>query len=208
MIEHYTLCFITSENGNPVEEAEAALQGGAGMIQLRRKNASGRELFELSTALIQRCHAHNALLIVNDRLDIALASGADGVHVGQDDLPVTTARQLLPPGRIVGCSAYSIDEAVSAERDGADYIGAGHIFETGSKEKHDPPLGPPAIARFKEAVSIPIIAIGGITENNAPEIIRHGADGIAVISAIAASSDPRHAAQRLMNLFTTDTNRS
>lgn len=192
------LCVITDEGPDTVAIAEKALAGGAGMLQLRRKDASGRELCRLADALIPLCRRTGALFIVNDRLDIALATGADGVHLGQEDLPVAEARRILGTDRIIGASTSSTEEALKAEREGADYVGFGHIYPTGSKTKGYPPLGPEAVGEASRAIRIPLIAIGGITTENAPEPMRHGASGIALISAVTGAPDPAEAARRVL----------
>ena len=195
------LCVITDEDTDPLEIVPLALKGGANMIQLRRKKASGRELCRLAEAILPLCRNAGALFIVNDRADIALATEADGVHLGQDDIPVHAARQLFGPGKIIGASTSSLHEAVTAERDGADYAGFGHIFPTGSKAKGYAPLGAEAISLAAAAIRIPLIAIGGITRENAGTIIAHGAAGIAVISTVTKAESPEDAARSLMDIM-------
>ncbi|ABB23820.1 thiamine phosphate synthase [Pelodictyon luteolum] len=197
------LCVITDEDTSPLDMVPRALRGGANMIQLRRKTASGRELCRLAEALIPFCRQAGALFIINDRADIALATDADGVHLGQDDLPVAAARQLFGPGKIIGASTSSVDEALKAERNGADYAGFGHIFPTGSKAKGYKPLGPEAISLAAAALRIPLIAIGGITRENAGPLISRGAAGIAVISAVTKAESPEEAARSLMAIMNT-----
>ena len=136
-------------------------------------------------------------LIVNDRIDVALAAGADGVHVGQQDLSVADARRLGPPGWIVGVSAESVADAARAERDGADYVGASPVFATPTKADHAPPLGLAGLRALRAATKLPLVAIGGLHAGNARETIRAGADGLAVVSAIVAADDPRAAAAEL-----------
>ncbi|MDT9547221.1 MAG: thiamine phosphate synthase [Chlorobium sp.] len=192
------LCVITDEELPPVTIAEQALIGGATMIQLRNKTASGRDLCRWSEAILPLTRQHNALFIINDRLDIALATGADGVHLGQDDLPAAEARRLLGPDRIIGVSTGTEQEAIQAETDGADYVGFGHIFPTGSKEKPLPPVGTLALQATASLLFIPLIAIGGIQLENAGRVISSGASGIAVISAVSRHSNPRLAAEALV----------
>ncbi|ACF46044.1 MAG: thiamine phosphate synthase [Prosthecochloris sp.] len=191
------LCFITTQQDNPEIVAEEALKGGTGMIQLRHKNASGHDLFTWALSIGKMCRRYGALFIVNDRLDIALAAGADGVHLGQNDLPIDVARKLLPSPAIIGCSVSSVHEALDAQQKGADYIGLGHIFPTGSKQKENAPLGPEYIRTVKQSVDIPLIAIGGIGLDNAREVMSNGADGLAVISAISSAVNPAEAAREL-----------
>ncbi len=192
------LCVITDEALCPVSLAEKALKGGAAMIQLRHKSASGAELFNWAVEIVKLCRKYHALCIVNDRLDIALASQADGVHLGQMDLPAKTARKLLGKNRIIGISTASPEEALQAEKDGANYIGLGHIYPTSSKLKESPPVGTETLQRVAALVSIPIIAIGGISEENVASLISFGASGIAVISAVSRAADPSLAANKLL----------
>ncbi|MEI7707201.1 MAG: thiamine phosphate synthase [Chlorobium sp.] len=193
------LCVITDEAYCPVTLAEQALKGGAAMIQLRHKTASGSQLFAWAVAIGKLCSEYHALFIINDRVDIALASKADGVHLGQDDLPAAAARKLLGNSRIIGVSASSLEEAVQAEKDGADYIGFGHIYPTVSKLKEHAPLGPDNLQKTVESLSLPVVAIGGITIENAPILISRGAAGVAVISAVSRAEVPSKAASELLS---------
>jgi thiamine-phosphate pyrophosphorylase len=140
------------------------------------------------------------ILIVNDRLDVALACGADGVHLGQDDIRADVARQIAPPGFIIGVSVGTVDEALKAEKDGADYIAISPLFSTGSKNDAGPGCGLDALREIRRNVSIPVIAIGGIKRNNVHDVIAAGADGIAVISAIVGSMDISAEARELKSL--------
>jgi thiamine-phosphate pyrophosphorylase len=143
--------------------------------------------------------AAGALLIVNDRLDVALAAEADGLHVGPDDLPVAVARRLLRPGMILGASAGTVEEAIAAERDGADYLGVGAVYEArGSKADAGAPVGPARVRAIRGAVRIPIVGIGGIKAENATAVIEAGADGVAVITAVVAAPDIAAAAARIV----------
>jgi thiamine-phosphate pyrophosphorylase len=180
-----------------VEVVQAALAGGATAIQLRDKGASGRQLAETGRALHELTRAAGAILIVNDRVDVAVAIDADGVHVGQEDLAAADARKIIGPGKIVGVSAATIAEAIAAERDGADYLGVGTVFATGSKADAGAPIGTEALARVAGAVRIPSVAIGGINAANAAACIEAGAAGVAVISAVVSADDIAAAAKRL-----------
>ncbi|NTV21426.1 MAG: thiamine phosphate synthase [Chlorobium limicola] len=195
------LCFITDESRSPIILARKALEGGASMIQLRNKSADGDQLYHWSVAIQALCRKHKAIFIVNDRVDIALAAGADGVHLGQQDLPADAARKLLGKDRIMGISVSSPLEALAAEKNGADYVGFGHIFPTSSKDKKNTPVGPESIADIKAIITIPIIAIGGITGYNAQLPIRAGAAGIAVIAAVSRAADPEIAARELVGIL-------
>ncbi len=191
-------CFITDETLCPVSLAEHALKGGAGMIQLRHKQASGSQLFLWAVTIRKLCRQYRALCIINDRVDIAMASQADGVHLGQQDMPIEAARKLLGQDRIIGVSASSIKEAMQAEKDGANYIGFGHIFPTSSKEKEYAPLGPETLRQAAAHISLPIVAIGGISHENAASLIASGASAVAVISAVSRATDPTLAAHNLL----------
>ena len=184
------------------EQTRAALEGGAGVIQLRDKAATSRRLYEAAVAMRRLTREAGAVLIVNDRVDIALAAGADGVHVGPDDLPVAVVRRLMP-GRIVGASAGTVAEAIAAERDGADYLGVGAVYEArGSKADAGAPVGPERVAAIRAAVRLPIVGIGGIKAANAAPVIAAGADGVAVITGVVAAPDIAAATRELLGIVT------
>ncbi|MFP4482329.1 MAG: thiamine phosphate synthase [Thermovirgaceae bacterium] len=175
--------------GRPMaEQARLALEGGATAIQLRHKEASSRDLYDEALEYRKLCDIHGALFIVNDRLDIALSAGADGVHLGAEDLPVAAARRLAPEGFLIGATARAPEAAVEAEKDGADYLGVGAAFPTESK-KDTRVIGPEGLRKVVQAVSLPCVAIGGITVEAVPEILRTGASGVAVIGALVGASD-------------------
>ncbi len=197
MKQQAILCCITADSLCPVSQAEKALNGGASMIQLRNKSGSGADLYSWAKRIKELCRAHDATCIINDRLDIALAVEADGVHLGQNDLPAEAARKLLGSKRILGVSVSSADEAKKAVASGADYLGLGHIFPTGSKHKSSEPIGLERIVEVTKTISIPVIAIGGITDDNVCDVLHAGASGIAVISAVANAPDPENAAGSL-----------
>ncbi len=192
------LCCITAENSCPVEQAEKALEGGATMIQLRHKSASGSQLFIWTQKIHALCRHHQAVCIVNDRVDIALAADTDGVHLGQEDLPLTEARKLLGKDKIIGATVSTADEAKIAQREGCSYIGLGHIFPTNSKKKDSEPVGPGRIREITAIISVPVLAIGGIDTSNVCDAIRAGANGVAVISAVSQAADPVKAAAELL----------
>ncbi len=192
------LCVITDEAICPVSLAEEALKGGAAMIQLRHKSASGSQLFSWAVAIRKMCQQYQALCIINDRVDIALASDADGVHLGQQDMPAAIARKIMGNNCIIGVSTSSIEEAIQAEEDGADYIGFGHIYPTSSKEKNNPPLGIETLQKVAALISLPIVAIGGINQKNAALIISSGASGVAVIAAVSQTDKPSSATLNLV----------
>ncbi len=180
-----------------LEVVRAALRGGATVVQLREKEATTRQMIELGRALHRITQEAGVPLIVNDRVDVALAIGAEGVHVGQDDMPAALARRLIGPDRILGVSAGTVEEAIQAQQDGADYLGVGDVYGTPSKPDAGEPIGVEGLAEITRAVSIPVVAIGGIRPDNAVAAIRAGASGVAVISAVVGAPDPEAAARRL-----------
>jgi thiamine-phosphate pyrophosphorylase len=182
-----------------VEIAERAIAGGADTIQFRDKSKTTSELAAAARAIREVCASRGVPLIVNDRTDIAMAVDADGVHLGRSDLPVRAARELLGPGKIIGGTAGSLEEAIEAQRDGADYVGFGHIYPTASKHKPGEAKGPGSLVDICRAVSIPVIAIGGIGTGNFGPVIDAGAWGIAVIGAVCAAEDPAAAASVLID---------
>ncbi|MCS7065927.1 MAG: thiamine phosphate synthase, partial [Fimbriimonadales bacterium] len=178
-----------------------ALQGGARIIQLRDKEATTRQLVEYAQALRTLTREYNALLIINDHLDVALAVEADGVHLGRDDMPVPLARRIAGEQLIIGVSAETVDEAVRAEAEGADYLGVGPMFATATKPDAGVPIGPERLREIKQRVRIPVFGIAGITLENAPQVLQAGADGICVISAILNAPDPIEATRQFIALF-------
>lgn len=195
-------CFITdaglSRAGNE-SDVRQALAAGVGTIQYRCKEGSARELHREAAALRALCRG--ALFLVNDRVDLALAVEADGVHLGQDDLPYPVARRLLGDRRTIGITVRSVDQAVEAARMGADYVGVSPVFETRTKADAGRPCGLDLVRRVRRAVSIPVVAIGGITLENAPEVVAAGADGLCAISAVVGSHDVRTEIERFQRLF-------
>ena len=178
-----------------------AVRGGATVIQLRAKALPFRSFLDLSLRAADRLAGTGIPLIINDRVDIALACGAAGVHLGQEDMPLATARNILGGDRIIGISVNTVAEARTAEAGGADYVGASPAFATATKETALSVLGPEGIDRIKRSVRIPVVAIGGIGAANAAELAAAGADGIAVISAILGAPDARRAAEDLRKAF-------
>lgn len=175
----------------------AAVAGGVTCVQVREKDVGTREFIEEARAVQAALRGTGVPLIVNDRVDVALAIGADGVHLGQRDMAPADARRLGPPGWIVGVSAELVADAVRAERDGADYVGVSPVFATPTKADHAAPLGLAGLQAIRAATKLPLVAIGGIHAGNAREVVRAGADGLAVVSAIVAADDPRAAAEIL-----------
>jgi len=184
------------------EIALLACQGGADVIQLRDKALARPAFADTARRVHEICRRRGALFIVNDRVVVANELGADGVHVGRNDMSIADARAILGPEKIIGATTGSLDAALEAERDGADYIGFGHIFPTTSKVKATPPVGLDGLREVTAAVKIPVIAIGGITAETAGEVIAAGAWGVAVIAAVCGADDPRAAAAALRAAIT------
>ena len=208
----WRLCVITDERigrgRSHLEIAEAAIRGGADVIQLRDKGASGGRLYEVAMGLRELTRYAQVPFLVNDRLDIAMAVDADGVHLGQEDLPASAARKILGPGKILGVSAATAGEVAAAERDGADYLGVGAVFEArGTKADAGDPGGPALIERIRRQTRLPIVAIGGIDAGNARQVLKAGANAVAVISAVVAADDIERAARRLKRLLEGKENR-
>jgi thiamine-phosphate pyrophosphorylase len=184
--------------GRPITQAvEEAIAGGVTMVQLREKNASSREFYEIALEVQAITRRHRVPLIINDRLDIALAVGAEGIHIGQSDLPLGAARRLAGKDLFIGVSASTVEEALEAERNGADYLGVGAVYPTGSKADAGDAIGLERLRAVIAAVSIPVVGIGGVNPENAGAVMRTGAAGIAVISAILSQPGIREAARNL-----------
>lgn len=200
----YTLYLITDRKlmSSPTieESVEQAVRGGCTLVQLREKESSSRDFYKTAMKLRELAARLNVPLIVNDRVDIALAVGADGVHVGQDDLPTEVVRQIIGPDKIIGVSASSLSEALKATEAGADYLGIGAMFTTDTKtDAHLTAIK--ELQRIREAVSLPIVVIGGISKETVPFFRGSGIEGLAVVSAIVAQEDVAGAAQELKKLF-------
>jgi thiamine-phosphate pyrophosphorylase len=177
-----------------------AVDAGVGVVQLREKDRSARERYELGQRLRELTREAGVAFVVNDRVDLAQALDADGVHLGDDDLPVPVARDLLGDDALIGRSVSTVDAARDAEAAGADYLGVGAVFPTGSKDDIDDEeyaVGTDRVAAIAEAVDVPLVGIGGITADNATEVVEAGADGVAVITAITRADDPTAATEAL-----------
>lgn len=182
------------------ESVEQAILGGCTTIQLREKNCSSLEFYETAVNVKKITDQYNIPLIINDRVDIALAVNADGVHVGQGDLPCSAVRRIIGKDKILGVSASTLDEAVRAEKDGADYLGVGAMYSTNTKTDVNI-VTIEELKKIRKAVAIPIVVIGGINKNTLGNFIGCGIDGLAVVSAIISQKDIRHAAQELIQMF-------
>jgi thiamine-phosphate pyrophosphorylase len=179
----------------------AAIRGGVTLVQYREKSASTRQMIEEARELCALCRAHRIPFIVNDRVDIALAVDADGVHVGQDDLPASLARQWIGPGKLLGVSVENVAQARLAVEGSADYVGASPIFTTPTKPDAPPPMGLQGLQEIARACPIPVVAIGGLNAKNVANVSRAGAAGVAVVSAIIGAEDPERAARELKRVI-------
>ena len=201
----YTLYLVTDRSvmsAKSLEQAvEQAIQGGCTVVQLREKYASSREFFETAQRVKQITDSYHIPLIINDRTDICLAVNAAGIHIGQQDLPAKIVRSMVGPDKIIGVSAATLSEAIQAEQDGADYLGVGAMFATSTKT-NTRPVTIEQLTQIKQAVQIPVVALGGIQSSNAATLTKTGIDGIAVVSAILAQENITHAAEQLKTCFT------
>lgn len=196
----YSLYLVTDRNvlmgRDLLKGIEEAIKGGATLIQLREKNISTLEFYNIALKVKELTNKYNIPLIINDRLDIALAVDAEGLHIGQDDMPLKIARKILGDDKIIGVSTSSTEEALGAQRDGADYVGVGAMFPTDTKTDADS-VTLMELRSIKASLKIPVVAIGGINKNNIQSVMKTGANGVAVISAVLSESDIKAACERL-----------
>jgi thiamine-phosphate pyrophosphorylase len=202
----YSLYLVTdrrlSRGRSTFEIVKAAVNGGTTVVQLREKDCSTREFIEQALAIKDFLKDRGVPLIINDRLDVALAVKADGVHLGQIDMPLAMAKGILGDSMIIGISAESLADAMAAEKDGADYLGVSPIYATPTKTDTAPPLGLAGLREIRKAVRLPLVGIGGLNLKNSADVIRSGADGVAVVSAIVAADDPGAVASALKQIIT------
>ena len=188
------LCLITDtviqNKYSHIQIAKMAIKGGADIIQLRDKTLPTGELINIAKKLSRLCREHKVLFIVNDRTDVAMASDADGVHLGKEDIPVKDARKLLGSRKIIGGTAHSIKEALLRQKEGADYIGFGHIYPTKTKYKPEKAKGVKLLTEVVNKIKIPVIAIGGISPANIDDVLTSNVHGFAVIGSVLNSKDP------------------
>ncbi|VEF48091.1 thiamine-phosphate pyrophosphorylase [Bacillus freudenreichii] len=193
--------YLVTEESTPTEELlpliRKAVSGGVTLVQLREKTSDGKAFYEKALQVKRILDTLSIPLIINDRVDVALAVEAAGIHVGQTDLPIEAVKKIIPDSMIVGISAHTEEEALKAEKSGADYIGVGSVFPTSSKPDAKP-LPHETLGRIKDSVSIPVVAIGGITDKNVEQLHPYQVDGIAVVSSITRADDPKLAAQLLL----------
>jgi len=189
---------LQARGGNLLASAGRALEGGVRAVQLREKDLAAAQLFELAVELRLLTREYGAKLLINDRIDVALAVGADGVHLGKAGLPVPEARRILGSGRLIGYSAHSADEALQAQLGGADFVTLGPVYQTPSKAQYGEPLGRGALSEAARLVAIPVFALGGVKRGLVAEALSGGARGIALISAIMSAPDPRAETELLL----------
>ncbi len=180
-----------------VDIVRAAVAGGVTCVQLREKECSTRQFVAEARAVRELLNGTNVPLIINDRIDVALAVGASGVHLGQTDMHIADARRVVGSSMLIGISAECVEDAVRAQAEGADYIGISPVFATPTKTDTAPALGLHGIALIRAAVSLPLVGIGGVKPGNAADVLRAGCDGVAVVSAIVSAPDPQQAAAEL-----------
>lgn len=196
--------YLVTDKSDDVEKflktIEEAIQGGVSVVQIREKTADTLDFYNLALKVKEITTRYNVPLIINDRVDVALAIDADGVHVGQSDMPCDVTRKLVGDDKIVGVSATTIEEAQKAERDGADYIGTGAVFPTSTKDDA-PSITKKELKEVVDSIDIPVVAIGGITLDNASELTDTGIAGLSVVSAIMSSDNPKESSKKLLKIF-------
>jgi thiamine-phosphate pyrophosphorylase len=201
----YRLYLVTDRNvlGNRdlIQSVEEAIQGGATVVQLREKNCSSLDFYHLALQLKEVTSKYGVPLIINDRLDIALAVKADGLHIGQEDLPLTVVKTIVGDDMIIGVSANTLEEALLAEKQGADYVGIGAVYPTDTKLDADY-VTLDDLRSIRKAISIPIVGIGGINEENVVEVMETNIEGVAIVSAILGKQDIKHATEELLKKIT------
>lgn len=200
-LKDFGLYFITDSKltkKNVVEDVKAAIKGGVKVVQYREKDASTRQMIEEAKKIRQICKKSNALFLVNDRIDVALAVDADGVHLGNGDMPYWHARKLLGNNKVIGLSAHSARDALQNQKLGADYTSIGPIYRTTTKKSPKPHIGLGSIKQLKSRLKMPFVAIGGISEANIKEVLKAGAKNIAMISGIAAKENVEKATRKIV----------
>ena len=196
--------YLVTDKSDDVEKflktIEEGIKGGVSVVQIREKTADTLDFYNLALKVKEITTKYDVPLIINDRVDVALAIDADGVHVGQSDMPCDVTRKLVGPDKIVGVSAATIDEAKKAEKDGADYIGSGAVFPTATKDDA-PKITKKDLKEIVNSINIPVVAIGGITLENAHELSDTGIAGLSVVSAIMSSDNPKKSSEELLKIF-------
>lgn len=196
--------YLVTDKSDDVEKflktIEEGIKGGVSVVQIREKTADTLDFYNLALKVKEITTKYDVPLIINDRVDVALAIDAEGVHVGQSDMPCDVTRRLVGPNKIVGVSAATIDEAKKAEKDGADYIGSGAVFPTATKDDA-PKITKKDLKEIVNSINIPVVAIGGITLENAHELSDTGIAGLSVVSAIMSSDNPKKSSEELLKIF-------
>ena len=196
--------YLVTDKSDDVEKflntIEEAIKGGVTVVQIREKTAETLDFYNLALKVKEITTKYNVPLIINDRVDVALAIDADGVHVGQSDMPCDVTRRLIGEDKILGVSAATIEEAQKAQKDGADYIGAGAVFPTATKDDA-PKITKKDLKEVVDSIDIPVVAIGGINHDNASKLIDTGIAGLSVVSAIMSSDDPKKSSEELLKIF-------
>lgn len=200
----YSVYLVTDHRDKTDEEflniIEEAIKGGTSIVQLREKTASTKDFYKLALKVKEITSKYDVPLLINDRIDIALAIDSDGVHIGQDDMPADIAREIIGDDKILGVSASTVEEAKKAQMDGADYIGSGAVFPTSTKDDADS-VSKPQLKEIVDSIDIPVVAIGGITLENANTLKDTGIAGFSVVSAIMSAKDPKEASQKLKEIY-------
>ena len=200
----YSVYLVTDRRNKTDDEflniIEEAIKGGTTIVQLREKTASTKEFYDLALKVKEITSRYGVPLLINDRIDIALAVGSDGVHIGQDDMPADIAREIIGEDKILGVSASTVEEAKKAEIDSADYIGSGAVFPTSTKDDADS-VSKEELKEIVDSIDIPVVAIGGITVENASTLKGSGIAGVSVVSAIMSAEDPKEASEKLKEIY-------
>jgi len=187
-IDFYLVTYSSLSKNGTLFDVKNAVDAGCKIVQYREKNKSTRDMIKEAEQLKKLCK-DRAFFLVDDRVDVALAVDADGVHLGQNDMPVEIARRLLGDEKIIGLTVHNVEEAVEAEKLGVDYVGLAPVFKTDTKEDSGEPCGVEMLKKIRDIVSVPIVAVGGINTNNVEEVIRKGADGVVAVSSVLQSDD-------------------
>ena len=196
----YLVTDDSSDEEKFLNTIEEGIKGGVSVVQIREKTAETLDFYNLALKVKKITSKYNVPLIINDRVDVALAIDAEGIHVGQSDMPCDITRKLIGNDKILGVSAATISEAKKAEKDGADYIGTGAVFPTATKDDA-PSITKKDLKEIVESINIPVVAIGGITLDNACELLDTGISGLSVVSAIMSAENPKKASEELLNIF-------
>ena len=201
----YSLYLVTDRNlsrgKTTLDIVKLAVRGGVTCVQLREKDCTTREFINEALAIKDFLKTSKIPLIINDRLDVAQAVGAEGIHLGQSDMPFSMAKTIVGNSMIIGISAESVKDAIQAEKEGADYIGVSPIYKTPTKTDTAPPLGLPGLREIRKAVNIPLVGIGGLNKSNVYDVIKNGGDGVAVVSAIVSADDPEESSRALRSII-------